>query len=500
MSSTTATLRKDLSAPGLIWAIRKQFAKIVDSRRQASIRYTLPDTLCAALGMFQFKYPSLLQFDEACHSDDPRIRNLRRLYRLADVASDTEMRKILDRVSHSSLRLAFRAVHSLAQRGKVLEDFSVLSGRLLLAIDGTGQFASTRISCAQCCAKKRKDGQEEFYHQMLAAVIVHPEQKTVLPLDFEPIMKSDGNNKNDCERNAAKRLLASIAAHYPKRQFIVTENGLASNGPHIQMLLDYDMDFILGIKPGGNPTLFEQMLERSRTIGVAEAEEALADGTRRGYRFSNQMPLNGFHPELLVNTLEYWVVDKKEKVTNFSWITNLEISTDNVYELAEFGRSRWKIENETFNVLKNHGYEFEHNYGHGKKNLSSVLGGLMLLAFLCDQLQEHACALFQAARKKVRVKKTLWEIMRSILMLIDIPDWETLWRFDYRSRFGQSIPCADRHELSRCSFKLFSPLAAPFNTQQIELEKGRPTLARQTRACGNLSSVPQRQSLQTRNC
>ena len=428
MVSMTATLRKDLSAPGLIRALRQQFSRIVDHRRQASIRYTLTDTMCAALAMFQFKFASLLQFDEACRSDDVRIRNLRRLYELNEVASDTEMRKILDPVSPSELRQAFRAVHSLAQRGKVLEDFSVLDGRFVLAIDGTGQFASNKIRCPQCCTKKRRDGTEQFYHQMLAAVIVHPEQKTVLPLDFEPIVNADGENKNDCERNAAKRLLASIAAHYPKRQFIVTEDGLASNGPHIQLLLDYGMDFIIGIKPGGNPSLFEIMQERWSTDAVVEAEEELEDGTRRGYRFSNQMPLNRSHPELLVNMLEYWVVDKKGKVTNFSWITNLTIRAENVHELAEFARSRWHIENETFNIIKHHGYHFEHNYGHGEKHLASLLGGLMLLAFLCDQIQSHSCACFQAARKKVRVQKTLWEIMRSILILIDVPDWETLWR------------------------------------------------------------------------
>ena len=35
-------------------------------------------------------------------------------------------------------------------------------------------------------------------------------------------------------------------------------------------------------------------------------------------------------------------------------------------------RARWKIENETFNTLKNQGYHFEHNYGHGEQHLSVV--------------------------------------------------------------------------------------------------------------------------------
>ncbi len=93
-------------------------------------------------------------------------------------------------------------------------------------------------------------------------MIVHPYQKTVLPLDFEPIVKSDGDTKNDCERNAAKRLLPAINQLYSNRPFTVLEDALAPNGPHIQLLIDYGMDFIINIKPVGNASLFEEMHKR----------------------------------------------------------------------------------------------------------------------------------------------------------------------------------------------------------------------------------------------
>jgi hypothetical protein len=427
MASPTATLRKHLSAPGLIATLRQQFSQISDHRRAASIRYSLPDTLCAALAMFQFKFPSLLRFDEACHQDDVRMGNLRRLYSLNEVASDTQMRSILDPVKPAELRKAFRAIHSSAQRGKVLEDFAIFDNQLLLSIDGTGLFSSTKVSCPHCGVKKHQSGETSFYHQLLAAAIVHPDQKTVLPLDFEPIVRSDGDTKNDCERNAGKRLLDALNQQYAKRSFIVLEDALAANGPHIQTLLDYAMSFIINIKPAGNATLFEHMHERCQSGNAVEAEEALDDGTRRGYRFAEDLPLNDSHSTVRVNMLEYWVVDKKGKTTNFSWITNLSINTENVHDIAQAARTRWAIENGVFNTLKNQGYEFEHNYGHGKQYLSSTLAGLMLLAFLTDQLQNHACALFKAARGRARVQKKMWETMRSIIELVDIPDWETLW-------------------------------------------------------------------------
>jgi hypothetical protein len=428
MSSTSATLRKDLSAPGLIATVRKQFSRIIDHRRQASICFSLPDTLCSALAMFQFKFPSLLQFDEACQHDDVHIRNLRRLYSLEKVASDTQMRSILDQVKPSELRTAFRAVHSSAQRGKVLEDFAIFDNKLLLSIDGTGLFSSTKVSCSHCALKKHRSAETTYHHQLLAAAIVHPDQKTVLALDFEPIVKSDGDTKNDCEQNAGKRLLKALHQQYSKRQFVVLEDALSANAPHIKTLAQYGMDYIINIKPGSNGLLFEQMHERFQRGDVTEAEEMLDDGTRRGYRFAANFRLNDSHPDVRVNMLEYWVVDKKGQTMNFSWITNLSINTENVHALAKAGRTRWRIENEVFNTLKNQGYELEHNYGHGKQYLSSTLAGLMLLAFLTDQLQNHACQLFKAARSRARVQKKMWASMRSIIELVDIPDWDTLWK------------------------------------------------------------------------
>ena len=442
MASQLATLRKDLSAPGLIRIVREQFSKITDTRRQGSILFTLPDTLCAALAMFQFKWPSLLQFDEASHNDETVIGNLQRLYRVNEVASDSQMRDILDPVKPSELRKAFRSIHSCAQRGKVLEDFAAFDNRYLLSIDGTGLYSSTKVKCPQCGVKKHRNGETEYYHQSLVAVIVHPDQKTVLPLDFEPIVTGDGDKKNDCERNAAKRLLFAIHQQYTNRPFIVLEDALAANGPHIQTLIGYGLDFIINVKPAGNAALFEAMHERFVLGQVTEAEHRLEDGSARGYRFAANLALNASHPDMRVNMIEYWETDKNdsEKVTrDMSWITNLDITEENIFDIVRAARTRWKVENGTFNTLKNQGYNYEHNYGHGKPNLSSTLAGLMLLSFLIDQLQQHACQLYRAVRKKVRVQKVMWEQMRSVLQLVDLPDWETLWRLLGKPRSEKAI-------------------------------------------------------------
>ncbi|NGX53264.1 MAG: hypothetical protein KR126chlam5_01577 [Candidatus Anoxychlamydiales bacterium] len=89
------------------------------------------------------------------------------------------------------------------------------------------------------------------------------------------------------------------------------------------------------------------------------------------------------------------------------------------------GRARWKIENETFNTLKNQGYQFEHNFGHSKKNLCSVMGIIMLLAFLVDQMQLLCCKLFQHARTTTRTFYNLWETMRAMFKFFYLTNWES---------------------------------------------------------------------------
>src|SRR5262245_24200917 len=98
----------------------------------------------------------------------------------------------------------------------------------------------------------------------------------------------------------------------------------------------------------------------------------------------------------------------------FRWVTDVRVSTRNVYALRRGGRARWKIANETFNTLKNQGYHFEHNYGHGEQNLSVVVATLMRLAFLVDQTQQLCCALFRAVWTKRGSKRLLSERMRAL--------------------------------------------------------------------------------------
>jgi hypothetical protein len=94
--------------------------------------------------------------------------------------------------------------------------------------------------------------------------------------------------------------------------------------------------------------------------------------------------------------------------------------------LMRGARARWKIENETFNTLKNRGYRFEHNFGHGHRHLSTVLMHLTILAFLIDQIQQRGCRLFQAALAAAKTKSRFWRKLRGLFDSFRIPSRKAL--------------------------------------------------------------------------
>jgi hypothetical protein len=419
MSFSTQQARKDFSADALFRLVRSRFDRMGD-RRSGEIDIPLGDALMSAFAMFSLKDPSLLAFDERRRDLSD---NFRTIYGIKCVPSDTQMRVILDPVDPDDLRPLFGDVFRRLQRGKALERFVYLEGHYLLSLDGTSYFSSEKVHCPSCLEKHHRGGGVTYSHQLLGATLVHPDLKEVIPLVPEPIINQDGHTKNDCERNATRRWLTRFRREHPHLPVIVVEDGLSANAPHLDDLANAGMHFIIGVKPGDHAFLFEHLRAadeagRTQTLTLVD----LATDVLHHYRFHNGVPLNESHTDHLVNVLEYWeihptkIVKKVErigKVQYFSWITDFVLTPDNVDAVMRGGRARWKIENETFNTLKNQGYHLEHNYGHGQQNLSVVLALLMMLVFLVDQTQQLCCPLFQTAWKKLGTKRNLWEKVRT---------------------------------------------------------------------------------------
>jgi hypothetical protein len=419
------TVRKHLSADALIRTVRSSFEHVGETRN-GKAQIPMEDALMAAFAMYSLKDSSLLQFDKR-RMEQPT--NLKTVYQLTTIPCDTQMRTILDPVPPEELRPSHNTIINALQRGKAFEKMRYLEEGYLMPMDGTGYFSSEKLFSEHCLRKKRSGGTITYYLQALGAAIVHPELKEVIPLIPEIISQQDGATQNDCELNASRRFLTQFHAEHPHLEIVVTHDAISPNGPYIRFVQDLGYHFIFNVKDSDHAHLFARF-DQARLKG--DGGDLILDDPRHHDRYhyfhwANGVPINASHQDVLVNLLEYWQVTGDEMI-RFSWVTDIPISEANAYRIMRAGRARWKIENETFNTLKNQGYNFEHNYGLGKQYLSMVFVKIMLLAFLVDQAQQLCCVLFQAVLKKAGSKKALWEQMRSLFQCFKLESMEMLYR------------------------------------------------------------------------
>lgn len=402
---------------GEISALRAVFAGVQDLRASNS-SHRLGDIFMSGFAMFSLKYPSLLDFEQQTVVER---ENLERVYGISKVCSDAQMRKVLDAHNPDFLRQVLVSKFGVLASSGILKEYAYQIGSqsyLLVSCDGVEHFSSKKVNCPCCLKKEHRNGSCTYHHNLLCAAVVHPRKREVFLLQTEPIIRQDGHTKNDCERNAAKRLQENMSADYAsfseKHRFLFVEDALYANAPHIKTLENNGYAYLLNVKPDSHKTLFAQVEARKQRQQTNTYSISTPDGLHHRFEWCNNVLLCNAHPDLRVNALCYEQTDKKGKKTQFTWITNLKISQTNLFALMRAARARWKIENETFNTLKNLGYHFEHNYGHGDDHLSVLLAYLMLLAFYIDQLVQACCRTFQTLEQNILTKAKLWSTIRAV--------------------------------------------------------------------------------------
>jgi hypothetical protein len=243
-----------------------------------------------------------------------------------------------------------------------------------------------------------------------------------------------------CRRNSSRRktgLRSRIANATPRNagwpgttvahlRPVYLGDDLFACQPIVAAIHDAGGNFILTCKPSSHQTIAEYLFG-------AELQEHRQTICKRGqrtttiYRWLNAVPLRATGDAILVNWFSIETLNAKGKRTYYnSFITDLAITPGTVAELAACGRARWKIENETFNVLKTNGYNLGHNFGHGKKTLASVLVTLNLLAFAFHTAAYLAVLAWRAAVIARGPTYRFFEHLRTITAYVVFQDWSHL--------------------------------------------------------------------------
>lgn len=408
----------------LLAGLRDACAAFPDKRKGDGV-YSMADIGLSAFSLFFMQSESFLSYQRSLE-EGRKTSNCQTLFGMAKIPTDNHIRSMLDPVHPSHLQSSFdQTVASLRDHGG-MKMFQRLGGHTLIALDGTEYFCSQKLGCPHCQTRKRSNGKIESYHSMLAATIVAPGHNMAVPLMPEFIVKPDGAGKQDCERNAAKRWLAAHGARMKELRSVYLGDDLFACQPICEAILASDGDFLFTAKPDSHKALYDFM--NGATLDELEIvkKEAARKLTYR-YRWFTAAPLRESKDAIRVNWIGVTISDAQRKVTyDGAFITSLAVSRENVGEIAACARARWKIENESFNILKNNGYHLEHNFGHGKQHLAMMFAALNLLAFafhtVCDCLSD----LWIKAREAKRARKRFFEHIRTITAYLVFPSWEVL--------------------------------------------------------------------------
>jgi hypothetical protein len=426
---------KSLTLEAIIGLLSATFGMVDDARAAEQCRYALADTLMSGFAMMFFQHPSLLQFQRAMEKKRQQC-NLQTIFGVHELPSDTQMREILDGVEPEALRLLLPQLWEKVRRvgwgGRLTT--TLPSGQqqgtyYTLALDGSEYFRSPQVQCPHCLRQPDSKGRVHYSHLIVGATLVRAGSHQVVPLDVEEVRNATAESTpQDCELTAAKRLLARLRREHPQMAQIVIGDDLYSHVPFVEQLQQQRQHYVLVAKPSSHPTLVAAVAAAEGTEQRQTGQWTEGRGARQRiytYHLVRHVPL-ALESAVRVTYLEVWERSSGgELLYHNSWITDLDVDATNVAVVVQIGRTRWKIENEQFNVHKNHGYELTHNYGHGQQTLSMVFYLLNLLAYVTHVVLALGDRLYQRCRTQ-ESRRELWNALRTLVNTLLVESWTHL--------------------------------------------------------------------------
>jgi hypothetical protein len=414
---------------------RERWSTLPDTRKpNNNTKYAVTDGVLSAFAVFFMQSSSFLAHQRLLQSKKGR-NNARNLFQVTEIPSDAQIRNLVDTLSNKAFEEDFWYILNELKSQQHLLGFRNDLQTNAIALDGVNFYSSEKISCAKCLRREDRNGVEHFYHSAITPVFVKPGQAQVLPLPPEFIVPQDGHEKQDCERNAAKRWLEQYHGRFGAHSVTYLGDDLYANQPLCQLLAEtYQQFFIFVCKPESHEGLYQWLDFLEKTTSLETVTQRHWNGKRGElwrYRFAAQVPLRNGDDALLVSWFELVITDEKTGATLYqnSFVTNHPVTTANVPDLTQVGRARWKIENENNNTLKTKGYHFEHNFGHGSQDLANVLATLNLLAFLMHTVQELLTPAYQRLRQALGARKTFFNDLRALTRYMIFDSWDVLFHF-----------------------------------------------------------------------
>jgi len=419
---------------------KENIHNLPDDRRNKNnnVKYDLEDIMLTPLAMFYMQSKSWLSFQRKMETSKGKS-NITTMFGVNKIPTDNLVRELVDKVDPYLLQPVYDDVLKLAYTHGVVKKFTVMCDYLLVTLDGTHYHSSKKIKCDCCQTRTNSEtGDIHYFHSAITPVIVHPDIKKVLPLMQEFISNKDGNKKQDCEVNAAKRWLKKYKV-LNGFKIIVMGDDLYASEPMIQAVLDKKHSYIFICKEDSHKTLYAyvNIIKNLETIDTVTKKVKVKNKYQTEiYNYVNKVPIKSGKDALDTNWCEVIITDNKtkKKIYHNCFVTDIEITDKNVIDIASYGRARWKIENENNNTLKTKGYNLEHNFGHGDKYLSQTLCSLNILTYLFHTMQEFVDEQYIYLRSLAGTRMEFFEELRAVSTYIVFKNFESMLAWMIKSR------------------------------------------------------------------
>jgi hypothetical protein len=305
----------------------------------------------------------------------------------------------------------------------------LLNNRYVIAIDGTRVHTFDKEPFKGCQKTVHKSGKITWSVNVLEAKIIC-ENGFSLSIATQWQENEADYDKQDCELKAFVKITEKIKKFFPRLPICILADGLYPNDTVLSICEKYNWNYIITLKGGNLKSVQKQ-------IDTAVNDKTFEGAGKEKVKSKNKIICDEI---MFINDLDYKThkinylncleteTNKKTgeiKETNFAYITNIELSKENIYQISQFARWRWKIENEGFNIQKNNGYNLSHKYV--RKNFTAIKNYYQCLqiAHLINQMLDKTKEIKEYMQIKITVKY-LWERMLASMLEVDLNENEII--------------------------------------------------------------------------
>lgn len=397
--------------------------EIPDWRDQRKIDYSVRDMIATGILIFLLKLGSRRALNEQ-RDRGAFVSNAKGLFHAKGIAHGDSLSNFLKKLEPKYPHgLRVKMIRCLL-RNKVLDQFRLLNGYVLVAIDGTWSIQFGKPHCSECLRHKLNNGEMIYYHPVLEAKIVC-HNGFAFSIGTEYLRNEDGQTKQDCELKAFYRLAPKIKKDFPQLRICLLGDGLYACEPVFKICSEYEWAYLITLTDDRLSTIWDEVkgLRSLQKENYHRRQWVKPVKITEEYWWTLDIEYHGH----TVHVLEYQEKKEgKEKPSRWAWVTNLKVTARNCVGFVQYGgRDRWKIENEGFNTQKNGGYGMEHIWSENIQAQENFYI-LMQIGHMINQLVEKGSLLKEVFKKRVPSLKAITLELISEMKVLLMP-WE-IWR------------------------------------------------------------------------